>query len=410
MKSLIILGRQPALGLAELESFIDAKLINPIKPGAVLIDKEPSLIPFTRLGGSIKLARVIATLHTNNWREIDHYLVKTIPELIEFISGGKIRLGISVYNLNVRPREIGATGLRLKKVIKSAGRSVRIVPNKEPALNSAQVIHNQLNTDKGIELVLVKKGNSVILSQTISEQNIEEYSSRDQNRPMRDAKVGMLPPKLAQILINLATGEKDSDDSIIFNQKLTLRVLDPFCGTGVVLQESLLMGFEAYGTDIEQRMIDYSKGNLQWLLSDYTPYMQSKSSGLQPSSTYLLEAGDATKYKWQEFDAVACETFLGKPLTSLPPKNILDKIIEECDQIHKQFLNNIASQIKKGSRLALGVPAWKTKTGFLHLKTLDLLDELGYNRIKFVHAKDEELIYHRPDQTVARELVILEKK
>ena len=36
---------------------------------------------------------------------------------------------------------------------------------------------------------------------------------RDQNRPKRDARVGMLPPKLAQIMINLANPEAGSLDT-----------------------------------------------------------------------------------------------------------------------------------------------------------------------------------------------------
>ena len=46
----------------------------------------------------------------------------------------------------------------------------------------------------------------------------------------------------------------------------------------------------------------------------------------------------------------------------------------------------------------------------LHLKVLDSLEKLGYNRVEFVHANEFELIYHRPDQIVARQLTILEKK
>lgn len=410
MKSLIILGRQPAIGTAEIESFISPKLIKPLKTGALIVDIEPSQIPFYRLGGSVKLAKIVAELHTANWREIEQYLAKTLPGMIEFAPAGKINIGISSYNLKTNNKAINSTALRLKKLIKSTGRSVRIIPNKSPALNSAQVIHNNLTQGKGIELVLYGNGSKTILAQTIAEQEIEDYAKRDQIRPKRDAKVGMLPPKLAQILINLATGEQNSTDSIIFSQRLTRKVLDPFCGTGVILQETLLMGYDAYGSDIDKRMIEYSDENIKWLFQTYVPTMRQRPNEMLPSSDISLEIADATKHTWQGFDVVACETYLGRPLNSLPPKAVLDPIIEECEIIHQKFLNNIASQLDKGARLALSVPAWKTKNGFIHLKTLDNLAKLGYNRIKFVHARNEDLIYHRPDQTVARELVILERK
>ena len=84
--------------------------------------------------------------------------------------------------------------------------------------------------------------------------------------------------------------------------------------------------------------------------------------------------------------------------------------MNDCDTIHTKFLKNIAKQTSLGFRMCLAVPAWKTRQGFKHLKTLDSLEKLGYNRLKFVHAEDKDLIYHRKGQFVGRELVILERK
>lgn len=383
MKSLLILGRQPALGLAELESLYGAALITPVRPGAALLDTSPEHVAFERLGGSIKLARVLTTLPSADWREVENYLTLNIKKYLQDVPDGKLRLGLSAYGLRVRPNDINATGLRLKKIIKNDGRSVRIVPNKSAALNSAQVFHNQLTSKTGMELVIVAQNRGCIVARTVAEQDIEAYARRDQERPMRDAKVGMLPPKLAQLLINLAKPAENAT------------VLDPFCGTGVVLQEAKLMGFTPYGTDFEPRMVDYSRGNLDWLFG---------------TSEWKLEVGDATTYSWQPFDAVAGETYLGKPLSSLPPRHVLDVIQRQCDDIHERFLRNIANQTKPGTIFCLAVPAWRLKSGFLHLKTLDHLEKIGYTRLSFVHARTEDLVYHRPDQTVARELVVLAKK
>jgi len=200
----------------------------------------------------------------------------------------------------------------------------------------------------------------------------------------------MLPPKLAQILINLAAPSAGGV------------VLDPFCGTGVVLQEATLMGYEVYGSDIEPRMIEYSEANLRWL-------ELRAPAGFHPK-TYRLEVGDAISHAWQPHpDTVACETYLGKPLSREPSEALLKPIMEECDQIHRGFLDNFARQARKGTRLCLAVPAWKFRGGFKHLRTLDYLRELGYNRMEFKYARGKDLIYFREDQIVARELVVLEK-
>ncbi len=389
MKSLIILGRQPALGVAELESIFGPKSLKIISHQAITLDIAPENLDFSRLGGSIKLAEILTELNTVNWSEVESYLTENILSYLKSVTKSKVNLGISAYNLRVSAKEVNTTGLRLKKIIRSSNRSARIIPNKSASLNSAQVLHNKLIGSSGLEIVVAKHGNKIIIAKTMAEQDIESYAARDQKRPKRDARVGMLPPKLAQIIVNLA------------NPTIYSTVLDPFCGTGVVLQEAWLMGYSVYGTDINQRMIEYSKANISdWLSSRYNR-----------NGDIIIEQGDATRHRWDESReyAVAGETFLGKPLSTLPPKQVLDKIINECDLIHKKFLINIGSQLKPGSRLCLAVPAWKTRNGFLHLKTLDLLEELGYTRKSFVHTSNAELIYHRPEQIVARELVILER-
>jgi len=389
MKSLIILGRQPALGTAELESLYGPNVLRVISEDAVVLDIMPEQIQFNRLGGSVKLAKILNVLDYTDWSKIEKYLGVMIPDHLQYVPEGKFKLGLSTFGLRVRPDVINATGLRLKKIIKNSGRSIRVVPNKSAELNSAQVLHNQLTSATGWEIVLARDGNKTILALTTNEQDIDAYAKRDQNRPMRDARVGMLPPKLAQLIINLANPDTGS------------RILDPFCGTGVILQEAALMGLPYYGTDIEPRMIEYAQKNLDWL--EVTHNTKHNLGN--------IEQGDATRHTWQPpIKVVACETFLGKPLTSLPPKHILDQIRAECDRICEQFLRNISKQLLPGTRLCLAVPAWKQNNGFLHLKTLDLLDKLGYTRKSFVQAGAEQLVYHRPDQIVARELIVLEKK
>jgi tRNA G10 N-methylase Trm11 len=203
MKSLLFLGRQPALGLAELESLYGADNIALLTENIVASELDAEQINFGRLGGIIKLVKVLHTLDTTDWKEIEKYLLKTTPQHEQYVPEGKLTVGLSIYGLKVHLKDIQATALRIKKTLRTTGRSVRIVPNQEPALSSAQVLHNHLAGPNGWELVLVSHGDKTILAQTVAEQNINAYGKRDQNRPKRDARVGMLPPKLAQILINL---------------------------------------------------------------------------------------------------------------------------------------------------------------------------------------------------------------
>lgn len=418
MPLICILGRQPALGLAELESRFGADCLSVIPPDIAQLDfsfARPGV--FEQFGGIQKTGEIISVFNDTDWNKLSAQLKKVVPDILKEAPGGKITLGISAYGLGTNPAQINATALSLKKTVKQAGRPARIVPNKEVELNTAQVLHNKLALPNGIELLLVRHGSQTIIARTIWVQDIEAYRRRDQERPMRDARIGMLPPKLAQIIINLAIGRGTPPvaavpaGSLKFNEapgpqanstlaKPPKNLVDPFCGTGVILQEALLMELNVRGTDLEPRMAEYSQKNLEWL--------KYKKNFL---GNYEVEVADATKEKWKaNFDLIACETYLGRPLSSQPDTQTLIKIIHDCNVIHKKFLQNVALQTASGFRMCLAVPAWRAGGVFKRLPILDHLEELGYNRVRFLHAKTSDLVYHREGQIVARELVVLTRK
>ena len=287
MKYLAVLGRLPKLSLAELMSLYE----DVEQKGAELATFESVEKPeLKRLGGTLKLAEELP--------EGFNYLIDALADLPE----GKITLGVSDYRRKTSARRAQGEALKIKKILQRRGRSVRVLENKAAILSTATSHHNQLAEKKNhVEIIMTDFGNFNL----IGVQNISEYAKRDQARPARDAKVGMLPPKLAQILINLA--------GMLPEKSL---VLDPFCGTGVVLQEAYLMGYRPYGTDLAERMVDYTKRNLDWI----------------GCKDYKVEAGDATTFKWSEkADAVVAEAFLGQPM-SQPPADI--KLKQEALQRH----------------------------------------------------------------------------
>jgi tRNA (guanine10-N2)-dimethyltransferase len=400
-QSIALLGRQPALGLAELEALYGAEKVVPYGSVAALLDLAPEQIAFDRLGSTIRIARILTTLPSNNWRDIERYLLTTLPEKAASISG-KLSFGISAYNAQTNAQKLARTALLLKKAIKATGASVRMVPHKNLELGAATVLYNKLTAQNGWEILIVSDGKSTIIAQTVRIQDIDAYAARDQARPHRDAKVGMLPPKLAQTIINLATGP------ITSNESTGILVLDPFCGTGVVLQEATLMDYDVYGSDIEARMVQYTIDNLTWLDTLYP----------QAGDYRRVEIGDASKHTWnfshlnssQARLIVAGETYLGQPLTTLPSSEHLSKIMYEVNQLHHRFLKNLAQQIPSNTRICLAIPAWRGKREFLHLSVLDYLSDLGYNRVSFKYTSQDNLIYHREGQVVARELLVLTKQ
>ena len=395
------------------------------------------------LGGILKLAI-----------ELDKKPIEYLQTLLE----GKITLGVSDYSKNASRKTAQTEALKLKKILVRHGRSVRVVENKDAVLSTAASLHNGLSGKNERKVELIKIDNDWY--KVIGVQDIDAYARRDQARPARDAKVGMLPPKLAQILINLCGPLKPGST-----------VLDPFCGTGVVLQEALLMGYHAYGTDINERMVEYSRKNLDWLknikianiekrkgkISDFAaegakrysernlkwlmrdgnshfegvrslarrgvapaargdrplgrgrPLVDGPAGRAPRNDLFHLSIGDATSHQWrQPIDAVACEGYLGKPFSKIPTEMELKEQKQECGAIIRGFLKNLANQIKTNTPVVIAIPAWLNADGnYERLDIIDEIENMGYN----VNNKSREgLLYHRDDQVVARDIIILRKK
>lgn len=443
MKSYVaVLGRQPLISVAELESlFEDVKLLSPM----LAMFRSETTPDIRRLGGTLKIATPI---------KLDEFF-NSLPE------SGKITIGVSDFSKGTSAYVAQKEALKIKQRLKRAGRSARAVSNKDAILSSATSIHNRLFTNSQVELI--KNGREWY--RVLAVQDISSYAQRDQGRPARDAKVGMLPPKLAQILLNLCG-----------DLPVGSRVLDPFCGTGVVLQEAALMGYVPYGTDLSERMVSYSQRNLKWLCSNAngrqhheTMRDQRQSLGLngykqgnQATEDWATEGksaphtsivaqidrkvntsavdarrafddsisskrnlysgneglvidvaqGDATTYQWKApIDAVACETYLGPPMSLAPAEIKLRQAKQECKAIILGFLKNLAEQIQVGVPVAIAVPAWLRPDGsYERLNLLDEIEELRYNVRSFKNLGQDDLLYHRDGQVVAREIIVLRKK
>ncbi len=386
-----ILGRQPVIGVAELEQRFGHDAIRWFSDTSATITTD-DVFDITTLGGTLKAGRVVAELPAGDWHKTSTKIVQEYLRIWANIEG-KITLGISVYGFDTSAYDVQKTGIILKQKLKKSGVSLRLIPNPDLALSSATSHHNKLGlSDNKVELLVIRsRGGRIIIAESTGAQNITAYTRRDQQRPKRDAFVGMLPPKLAQIMINLATIPKTT---------ATPRILDPFCGTGVVLQEAALMGYDVYGTDLSEKMIDYSTINLDWLKDTHH---------VTPKIT--LKTDDAMTGKWDApISAVVCEGYLGQPFSAPPSPVKLDQVRKNCQHIMGSFLANISEQLESGTPLCIAIPAWRDASGrFTHLQLTQAVEKYGFKHVEFAGIEQSDLLYYREDQIVARELLVLTK-
>ncbi len=393
MQSLLINGSNQDLSLAELASLYGEDNFEAINNLAILSKLTPEDIDFNRLGGSIKLARLISITDYLNWDQVYDKILSFMTKEIEADPlGNKLVFGISVYGLPKTSKDIMNLGFKVKKALSKIKKNIRFIPNQSNSLNAAQVINNKLTSKNNQELIVLVDKTKLYLANTVQIQDINEYSRRDFKRPYRDSKNGMLPPKLAQIIINLGAGKAKIIDQTI---------LDPFCGTGVILQEALLMGASVMGSDINETMIEYSSKNLEWLSDRFK---------IKNPTITSLNQSDATTGKWSNFNFVTTETSLGPPLSYLPSNSELNHIITNSNQLITEFLRNLAPQTSRGTRLSLAVPIWRISNGYKRLPVVDQIDDLGYNFVEFNKLNSRDLVYMRNNQFVGRQLLILTRK
>ena len=197
-----ILGRQPEIGIAELESIFSGENIRVLGQSACLINTPK--INISHFGSILKVGEVVFELKTQDWKTISEKIVKDFVR--DFKNANhKITLGISSYNIKTSVTEVNKTLGIIKQKMKKEGVSIRTINNKKDTNLSTAISHNNKLglSDNKIELIAVGTSKGIIVAISEGSQNITSYARRDQNRPKRDAFVGMLPPKLAQRLMEV---------------------------------------------------------------------------------------------------------------------------------------------------------------------------------------------------------------
>ena len=180
-----ILGRQPSIGIAELESVFGGEKIRVLGDYACIIETEK--INVSHFGSILKTGRVVFEVNSTDWHDVSKKITQIFERDFADFSG-KITLGISSYGLKIRANEISKTGTIIKHKLKNHGVSIRIIPSKTAALSTAISHNNKLGlSEKKIEILAVRGGKKTIIALSEGAQNITSYAKRDQNRPKRDA-------------------------------------------------------------------------------------------------------------------------------------------------------------------------------------------------------------------------------
>ena len=374
------LWREFKLSIAEIYALFPTTPIEYVDKQILILNtqkREDVLKKAAHMWGSIKVIELLP-----NYRWNPEELIWSFAEKHEW----KFRYGLSFFG---NDRDIKKLLMGTKKHLKEAWVSGRFINKDFKNLSSAQIIGENL-VERQSDYSIISAWKTEYLGKTIWIQDIEAYGKRDYGKT-RDMQVGMLPPKLSQMMIHMSEWKK---------------IYDPFCGLWTILIESILMwNSEVYGSDISEENIEKTKKNINFARREF-------DNNIKTAMTNVLDA------KW-----ISSSPFLKKS----------DVIVTEWylwEVFHKHSINEAKIQIEKEKLLDIytkfflwlqksnfrGVvvicfPFWEVRWKYIYFDEIyDLVKKYAKNlpmlpkHDEYKHTRSGSLLYKRPDQVVWREI------
>jgi tRNA G10 N-methylase Trm11 len=393
------LGHQPHISIAELSASVpDFKLRKILGSQVLLFESDQALDAayLDTLGGIIAIAK-----------EVGGKSLEDVPDvLVHQVKDIKGKVTFSVRGFGLSSAVVRDLYRACKAKLKGKGRPSRYVGTERmPAPSILLRDQGLLDGSHGCEIVVVKDGDQLWTGRTVAAQDVNAYAKRDMQKPVRDVSVGLLPPKLAQILLNFGAWLAHGTSSGNLQKKLT--ILDPFCGTGVIPMECLLRRWNVLASDASVKGVNGCERNLDWLRKEHDIPKKEVSS-----KVWKQDARKKFDIK-EKPDVVVTETSLGPPLHKPAALKVAQRLKTQAEKLEEEFLRNLAASFP-GVHVAMIWPVWYTSNGIVRLeKVWDRLQEIGF-RVAIPAAVDIEitgrptLLYRRPGQFVGREIVLLQ--
>ncbi len=385
-----IAGKNWKLSLAEILSYFKArtykfKLID-ISETFFLIETEVPLDPtvINELGGTIKIGRLLSSVPTNVVR--DAFVRRNKQSRIEVssrlfenhqvdkiftVTSKKLVFGLSIYLGGSHFTRFSGEmhrflGSKLKEAL--AARDIKSsfmgFPRQRrlPQLSHVEVLKKEL-IEKSAEILFCVGERQSIIARTVAVHNPFEFQKRDVGRPVQ-RKIFSIPPRLAKIMVNLASCLPG------------MILMDPFCGVGTILQEAMLNRARVIGVDIDSWCVEAARRNLEWIKSEYK---------LEHINAKVM-VGDSRRisdYVGKEaVDCIVTEPDLGPVFRHVPTEGHAGAVVKRLMPLYDDFLESACEALKRNARLVFVTPCFRTRSGIFVSLSVDLkAASLGFKRL-----------------------------
>lgn len=383
-----VLGHCPLLSKAEIEKVLESLKVD---YQVIFFNEKVLIIEVTgklniekvqeRLGGTVKISCIVYCVSQNDLKEeINILTIKRLKDLKT--KKKKFQFGFSVYG-KADAKDLEKIGLLIKRQLKEQGVKSRYIVSKESSLSSV-IIQKEKLLKQGADIVIVSSDNQYYIGYTVSVQKFEDYSLRDYGRPTRDDKSGMLPPKLAKMMLNLSQAD--------YHQI----ILDPFCGSGTVIQEALLLGYKnIIGSDVSRQAVEFTRNNLEWLKTKY-------NLDISNVQIHNVDVGNlSSKIQFQSISTIITEPYLGPSEKVKKPQ----RVITELTKLYLSAFEEFYKVLKKDGKVVIIFP-------IINGKQIDILNDIkrmGFSIESLGKEPRRSITYSRPGQRVLREIFVFYK-
>ncbi len=204
------------------------------------------------------------------------------------------------------------------------------------------------------------------------------WFKHDRGKPFASGRKGLLPPKIARILINLGTGGEELEGK---------NFLDPFCGSGTLLAEAGYLGMNLYGADNDQAQLTGAQSNLN--------FFDLHGTLIHADSVKLSE------FIKVPIHFLATEPYMGKP--NPDPARTKD-LAKGLMKLYLGALKDWQKFLVSGAKVSMIFPVFSVAGQDFH--TSQIIDDKA---LSSYNTSTRGLIYSKPEAIVRREIVVLTK-
>jgi len=371
MKYLFVIGRNEDLSIAEIEEYL-LKEKNPAQKltlvdNGLLVETDRPLKKraIDALGGTLSIGEVLAYGDDEKvFKEMDKIMIYT---------GTSNKLTYVLWDFSDIWEDV-------KDYLKARFKSEKLKTSYKGLTGKVQMQDGEKGQKPSSKLIdeeyfIFQEQGKQYFGKITQKCDYKSLEKRDMGKPVRRESLA-IAPRLAKIMINLAH-LKENDT-----------ILDPFCGVGTMLQESLLQRIKAVGVDLDAEAIKGARKNLRWF--KFKPEF------------YELTHGDSTQVEVPEVTAIATEPDLGDVLRKIPTKERAAKQLQQFDNLIIRVINNLKGQVK--GRIVFTSPYIRIGKKRVNCNIETICEQTGYELVR------EPLAEYRGNQVVGRMIYVLEKR